>query len=113
MPQVIDAPAVVFAEIGTLADLPVGLGRAYRIGPHRLAVYRTRDGAVFAVDDKCPHKGGPLSDGMLAGDQIVCPLHNNRFQGVTGECEAAEVCPVTAYPVEVVGDVVKVGVPVG
>ena len=44
-------------------------------------MFRTRTGKVFAVDGTCPHKGGPLADGMLVGEQVVCPLHAFRFDG--------------------------------
>ena len=66
-----------------------------------LAVFRTRSGAVFAVDALCPHKGAPLADGMLAGDQIVCPYHAFRFDSATGACDQSGVCAVATYPVEV------------
>ncbi len=102
--------AVEFAAVCTLADLPVGLGRAYVVGSHRIAIFRTRYGRIFAVADRCPHKGGPLSDGMLAGDQIVCPMHSFRFDSA-GNCDQPGVCSVRTYPVELAGDVVRVGIP--
>ena len=70
-----------------------------------------RDGKVFAVDSNCPHKGGPLADGMLVGDQVVCPLHAFRFDGNTGECDQANVCAIEAYPAEVRDGTVFVTVP--
>lgn len=105
------APAVRFVAVCDLADLPVGLGRPFHIGGHGIAVFRTRAGKVFAVANRCPHKGGPLADGMLAGDQVVCPYHAFRFHADTGECDQPTVCAVTTYPVEVVGERVRVGVP--
>ncbi|HEY1190972.1 MAG TPA: Rieske 2Fe-2S domain-containing protein [Gemmata sp.] len=95
----------------TLDDLPVGLGRAFEIGGRALAVFRGRAGEVFAVDGKCPHKGGPLADGMLIGSQIVCPLHGFRFDGGTGGCDQEGACAVGAYPVEVSAGQVFVTVP--
>ena len=84
-----------------LDDLPEGLGRAFRVGDTPLAVFRSRGGRVFAVDGVCPHKGGPLADGMLAGDQVVCPYHAFRFDSASGECDQPGVCGIKAYPVEV------------
>lgn len=84
----------------TLDELPVGLGRAFDVGGVPLAVFRMRDGAVFATDGKCPHKGGPLADGMLAGDQVVCPYHSFRFHRDTGACDQPNVCAIRTYPVE-------------
>ena len=101
---------VRYAAVCRLEDLPVGLGRAFEVGGVRVAVFRTRAGKVFAVADRCPHKGGPLSDGMLAGDQVVCPMHSFRFAAGSGDCDQSGVCAVETYPVEVTDGVVKVGV---
>ncbi len=87
-----------------LDDLPVGLGRAFEVGGKPIAVFRTRAGRVFAVDGFCPHKDGPLADGMLAGDSVVCPYHAFRFDGGTGACDQAGTCGIATYPVEVSDD---------
>ncbi len=84
-----------------LDDLPLGLGRAFRIQNRVLALFRTRDGSVFAFDNECPHKRGPLAEGMLAGDSVVCPLHAFRFDMHTGECDQPGTCALKTYPVEV------------
>ena len=68
-------------------------------------------GQVFAVDGVCPHKGGPLADGMLVGDQVVCPLHAFRFDAATGACDQPGVCAIATYPVEVRDGAVFVTVP--
>ncbi len=96
----------------TLDELPHGLGRAFDVGGRALAVFRSRGGQVFAVDGKCPHKSGPLADGMLIGEQIVCPLHAFRFDGTTGACDQESVCGIEAYPTEVRNGEVFVTVPV-
>ena len=105
------APAVRFATVCELNELPAGLGRAFRVDGVAIAVFRTRAGAVLAVANECPHKGGPLADGMLAGNMIVCPLHGFRFDAREGTCDQASTCPVATYPVEVIGGFVRVGVP--
>jgi len=106
------APPLRFATICELDELPVGLGRAFRVGDHSVAVFRTRTGKVFAVANECPHKGGPLADGMLAGEQVVCPMHTFRFDSKSGECDQTGVCAVATYPVEVIDGFVRVGVSV-
>ena len=98
-------------EVCKLDDLPLGLGRAFTVGDKPLAVFRTRAGRVFAVDGVCPHKGGPLADGMLgANDQVVCPYHQFRFDPDSGECDQPGVCGITTYPVDVVAGGVVVTV---
>jgi nitrite reductase [NAD(P)H] small subunit len=84
-----------------IEELPPGLGRSFEIGDRLIAVFRGRNGNVFAVEGRCPHKGGPLADGMLVGEQVVCPLHAFRFDGMSGECEQSGVCPIETYPAEV------------
>jgi nitrite reductase (NADH) small subunit len=93
-----------------LDELPTGLGRPFEVGGRLIAVFRARDGQVLAVDGRCPHKGGPLADGMLIGERVVCPLHAFRFHGATGECEQSGVCAIETYPAEVHGGAVFVTV---
>ena len=100
-----------FATVCELDELPVGLGRAFRVGAHAIAIFRSRTGDVFAVANRCPHRGGPLSDGMLAGEQVVCPLHAFRFHRESGDCDQAGTCSIPTYPVEVIEGFVRVGVP--
>ena len=93
-------------------DIPAGLGRSFRVGGRLVAVFKARDGRVFAVEGTCPHKGGPLADGMQIGEQVVCPLHAFRFHGTSGECDQANVCAIETYPTEVRDGAVFVTVPV-
>jgi nitrite reductase (NADH) small subunit len=94
-----------------LDDIATGLGRAFHVGGRTVAVFRSRDGKVFAVEGTCPHKGGPLADGMLIGEQVVCPLHAFRFDGKSGECDQAGTCVIEAFPAEVRDGTVFVTVP--
>lgn len=97
-------------QLCVLDDLPEGLGRGFTVGKTPLAVFRTRKGEVFAVEGTCPHRGAPLADGMLAGDQVVCPYHGFRFHAVTGVCDQAGTCAIKTYPVEVENGAVYVTV---
>ena len=98
-------------NVCSLADLAPGLGRAYDVGGLRIALFRGRTDEVYAVENECPHKRGPLADGMLIGSQIVCPLHNYRYEGGTGDCDQAGACNIAAFPAEVRGGAVYVSVP--
>jgi len=93
-----------------LDDIPLGLARTFQVGDEVVAVFRSRAGKVFALQNRCPHKGGPLADGMVIGEQVVCPLHAYRYQGATGECDQAGTCSLKTYPVEVRDGVVHLGV---
>lgn len=93
--------ARLLTPVCELDDLPIGLGRSFRAGNQVFALFRTRAGKVLATEANCPHKGASLANGMLAGEQIVCPLHAFRFDGRTGECDQEGVCRVDTYPVEI------------
>ena len=95
------------ANLGPLSQVPPGEGRNFRIGALRIAVFHTRQGAVFASQAECPHRVGPLADGLLGGNTLVCPLHGWKFDLATGQTSNGE-CGLTTYPVEVSasGDIV-------
>lgn len=56
-----------------------------------IAIFRTSDDEVFALDDRCPHKGGPLSQGLIFGRRVACPLHNWQIDLESGEAQAPDV----------------------
>jgi len=84
------------------ADVPLGEGRSVTVGEQRVAVFHTATG-WFALDDSCPHRGGPLSDGILADRCVACPLHDRRFDLADGSA-LTEGGSVTAHRVIVRGD---------
>ncbi len=85
--------------LGPVDDIPLGEGRAYVVGGRQIAVFRLRDGSLRALDAVCPHRGGPLADGLTDSRVVVCPLHGFAYDLETG-CEVANGgAPVTAYPV--------------
>jgi nitrite reductase [NAD(P)H] small subunit len=95
----------------TVDDITPGLGRGFEVCGRSVAVFRGRDGRVFAMEGRCPHRGGPLADGMLIGDQVVCPLHAYRYDGATGSCDQSEACAVKSYAAEVRDNTIFVAVP--
>jgi nitrite reductase (NADH) small subunit len=104
------AIALPTVEVCRLDDIPEGLGRPFVVGDKLIAVFRSRAGKVFAVDGTCPHKGGPLADGMVVGEQVVCPYHAFRYDGTTGDCDQVGACAIATYPVEVSGDRIRVAI---
>ena len=88
-------------DIGALADIPPQGARLVKTAQGCVAVFRTAADAVFALDDRCPHKGGPLSEGIVHGNAVTCPLHAWVFSLDTGLAQGADDGGVTTYPVRV------------
>jgi nitrite reductase (NADH) small subunit len=80
-------------------DVPLGEGRAVEIDGRRVAVFQTRNG-WYALDQQCPHRGGPLTDGIVADGCVTCPLHDRRFDLSTGRCHSDDL-RVSVYAVEI------------
>jgi nitrite reductase (NADH) small subunit len=65
--------------LGNVSRIPLGQGRCYVVGTEEIAVFRQRDGRLFATQNRCPHRQGPLSEGLMGGGQVICPLHSHKF----------------------------------
>ena len=79
-----------WTEIGAVIDIPRLGSRVVRTASGDIAVFRTEDDEVFALDDRCPHKGGPLSQGIVFGTSVACPLHNWTIGLCTGQAAAPD-----------------------
>jgi nitrite reductase (NADH) small subunit len=88
-------------------DVPLGEGRAVTLCGRRIALFRTPSG-WYALDAACPHRGGPLADGIVSDRAVICPLHERRFDLATGAALASNDDDVAAHAVEVRGDRVYV-----
>ena len=89
-------------KICRVEDIPVlGARRVRRVRGADVAVFRTEDDRVFALLDRCPHKGGPLSQGIVFGEHVACPLHNWAISLVDGQARAPDVGCATRFAVRV------------
>ena len=93
-------------EIGALSDIPVLGSRVVRTAGGDIAVFRTGDDEVFALDDKCPHKGGPLSQGIVHNKRVTCPLHNFVIELKSGTAVAPDEGCTRAHPIKVENEIV-------
>lgn len=87
-------------DAGPLTAISPGEGRHLQAFGLDIAIVRTRAGAVYAVEGKCPHRGGPLADGLIGGTTLICPLHAWKFDLETGQALSGE-CGIKTYPVRV------------
>lgn len=93
-------------HVCSVDDVPLGEGRNVAVGGRRLALFRAQDG-WYATDAACPHKQGPLADGIVADCSVICPLHERRFSLATGE-EIGGSLQVATYTVKVRGEQIYV-----
>jgi len=93
-----------WVEVGCLQDLPRAGGRVVRMGKDTIALFRTVDDQVFALHDRCPHRGGPLSQGMVCGHTVSCPLHGMVIDLETGNAVAPDEGRVSRYSVRIDGE---------
>ena len=93
-------------EIGTLDDIPRLGSRVVRTAAGDIAVFRANDDEVFALDDRCPHKGGPLSQGIVHGRSVTCPLHNWVIDLASGEAAAPDQGCTRVHPTKVENGIV-------
>ncbi|MCP5266850.1 MAG: nitrite reductase small subunit NirD [Burkholderiaceae bacterium] len=87
-------------RIGSLADIPLRGSRCVDTPAGRIAVFRTFDDQVFATENRCPHRGGPLADGIVHGHAVTCPLHNWTFSLETGRATGADDGAVAIFRIE-------------
>ncbi|UOQ48067.1 nitrite reductase small subunit NirD [Gracilibacillus caseinilyticus] len=83
--------------IGNYEDLPVSLGKAVVVDDKELAVFRLSNGKVKAIENKCPHRGGVLSEGMVSGEHVFCPLHDWKINVSDGLVQAPDEGCVQTY----------------
>lgn len=86
--------------LGPVGRIPLGEGREYLVAGRRIAVFRLRSGRIAATDARCPHRGGPLADGIVGMETVVCPLHARRFSLVTGE-DPGGGCGIATHPARI------------
>lgn len=90
-------------DIGTIDDIPRRGARCVKTPQGPIGVFRTQDDRIFAIADHCPHKGGPLSQGIVHGAAVTCPLHNWSISLETGRALGADEGVVRTIPVRVEG----------
>jgi 3-phenylpropionate/trans-cinnamate dioxygenase ferredoxin component len=99
-----------FTKVASLSEVQPGKGKQIDVAGRKIALFNI-DGKVFAIDDTCSHRGGPLHEGTCANGEVTCPWHAARFDLATG----SHRCPparsgVQAFAVQIVGDEVQIDI---
>ncbi len=89
--------------VGKVDDFPIQSGKVVHLGELELALFRLSTGDFCALENRCPHKGGPLSEGIVSGDHVFCPLHDWKICVSDGNVQAPDFGCVRTFPVQVIG----------
>jgi nitrite reductase (NADH) small subunit len=88
-------------DIGAVEDVPLRGARVVKAPPGDIAIFRAADGTLFALRDRCPHKGGPLSQGIVHGHAVTCPLHNWVISLIDGKAQGADKGCTPTIPLKI------------
>ncbi|BFU93281.1 MAG: putative Rieske-type ferredoxin [Nitrospira sp.] len=99
-----------FVTVATVDQIPPGASRTVEVHGVRIALFNV-DGAYYAVDNTCPHAGGPLGEGFVSGDVVECPWHGWAFNLRTGERCGNPNITVACCPVQVTDGEIQVALP--
>jgi nitrite reductase (NADH) small subunit len=99
-----------FTTVARTQHLPVGGRALVSFGAREVALFNV-EGVVYAVDNCCPHRGGPLSEGDLEGSLVYCPLHAWNFDLRTGVSPTYPAAKVQTFPVRILGDEIQLAAP--
>lgn len=91
-------------EVGTLNDIPKLGARIVSRTEGDIAVFRTAEDEIFALRDKCPHKGGQLSQGIVVGKRVACPLHDWKIGLENGVAAAPDEGCAASFPIKMEGE---------
>lgn len=98
-----------WVTVGSIEDIPRRGSRCVAYGDMTIAIFRTIDDRVFALEDKCPHKNGPLSQGIVHDGCVTCPLHNWVISLETGAAQGADEGETRAFPIRLDDDQIMLG----
>lgn len=93
--------------VADVSEIPEGQGRSFEVAGKQIALFKAA-GGYLAIDNQCPHRGGPLSDGPLMGTVVTCPWHGWQFDCATGKSTRNAAVCVGSYPTSVEGSTIYV-----
>jgi len=99
--------SVEFLPVATTAEVAPGTAISVMVGDREVALFNI-DGTFHAIENSCPHQGGPLAEGYIEGDTVTCPWHAWCFRLTDGKMTLGDYSSVEVFDVKVVGDGVAV-----
>lgn len=92
-----------FVRVASMAEVAVGAGMTVDLNGRQVAIFNV-DGTVYAIDNLCKHKSGPLAEGEVDGTTVTCPWHGWAYDITSGECLEDSECSVDKFEVKVEAD---------
>jgi len=83
---------VTTIHLGKIDQIPLGQGQCFIVNGLAIAVFRPRSGGLWAMENRCPHRGGPLAEGIVGMDKVICPLHGHKFDLASGRGTEKHEC---------------------
>ena len=102
---------MAFVRVAGTEDIAVGQGTLIDINDVTIAVFNAGGGRCHATSPLCPHEDGPLAEGWIEGDVVVCPWHGFDFELDTGKCRVDDDLTIAVYKVRVMGSSIEVDLP--
>jgi nitrite reductase/ring-hydroxylating ferredoxin subunit len=100
-----------YTKIADIDEIAVGQGTLIERGGMTIAVFNAGGGRFYATSPTCPHEDGPLAEGWLEGDAVICPWHGYDFELASGACRVASGLKISVYSVRVNGTAVEIDLP--
>ena len=97
-------------EVGQIDDVPKLGARVINTDDGNIGLFRTADDEIFALRDECPHKKGPLSQGIVHGKKVTCPLHNWNINLDSGEAVAPDEGCTASFPIKIEGSTIYIAI---
>lgn len=91
-------------KVAKLNEIPINLGKTVKIGALEIAIFRLKNGEIRAIENRCPHKGGVLAEGMVSGGHVFCPMHDWKINLNDGMVQAPDTGCVNTYETEIEND---------
>lgn len=88
-------------EVVNLNELPKKLGKTIKIGQTEIAVFHLENGEIRAIENRCPHKGGVLAEGIVSGEYVFCPMHDWKISVIDGKVQEPDFGCVKIFPTEI------------
>lgn len=100
----LDTAVLDWRDLCAIDDIPVQGSRRAIINGHEIGIFRTSSSEIYAIDNTCPHKQGPLTEGIVHDCSVTCPLHNWVFDLKTGVAQGQDEGSVTTHPIQIRDD---------